>query len=100
MVNNDELKDILKQLENEENMKLEEDRNIEENTRTNADCLNDIANINLVLSIIGAVWILANSFIDKVNWMGITIGIASLIAGTTLFFLLKTIVDIYWEVEK
>lgn len=84
---------------------------------TNADKLNVMANINIILSIIGAVcvWIkFSNTEVlgkynyitgeyaksTEINWYGILGGAAILIAGFTLFFLLKTIDDIYWEVEK
>lgn len=84
--------------------------------RSYADCLNFMANANIVLSIIGAICIWLNfstievvknfnyisgTYTDTViNWYGIIGGIAVLIAGITIFFLLKTVVDIYWEVEK
>lgn len=80
---------------------------------TNADCLNAMATVNIILSIIGAIAIWVNfstieytttskyaTPVTEINWYGILGGIAVLIAGFTLFFLLKTIVDIYWEVEK
>ncbi len=84
--------------------------------RTNADNLNVMANINIVLSIIGAILIWANFGTQEIrhkgsywetgytetvaNWYGILGGVAVLIAGFTVFFLLKTIIDIYFEVEK
>lgn len=84
--------------------------------RTNADNLNVMANINIILSIIGAILIWANfgtqeirhkgSYLETgytetvANWYGILGGVAVLIAGFTVFFLLKTIIDIYFEVEK
>ena len=84
---------------------------------SNADRLNIMAYINLILSIIGAICIWINfskvevvgkyNYITRdyakstvTNWYGIFEGIGVLIAGLTLFFLLKTIVDIYWKVEK
>lgn len=86
---------------------------------TNANRLNVMANINIILSIIGAIAIWANFstlevmtqstyknyssgyYTDTViNWYGILGGLGVLIVGFTLFFLLKTIADIYWEVEK
>lgn len=86
---------------------------------TNADRLNVMANINIMLSIIGAILIWVNFSTMEVtkesifknyssghytatviNWYGVIGGIAVLIVGFTLFFLLKTIVDIYKEVEK
>lgn len=90
---------------------------VEESKRiTSADCLNVMANINIILSIIGAILIWVNfgtteithkgtyfssGYTENVaNWYGIFGGIVILIAGFTLFFLLKTIVDIYWEVER
>lgn len=81
-----------------------------------ADCLNIMANLNLILSIISAIIIwfcfstteitknytyISGTYTDKViNWYGILGGVAILFTGFTLFFLLKTIVDIYYEVEK
>lgn len=78
-----------------------------------------MANINIMLSIIGAILIWVNFSTMEVtkesifknyssghytatviNWYGVIGGIAVLIVGFTLFFLLKTIVDIYKEVEK
>ncbi len=92
---------------------------VKEFKNTNADKLNIMANINIILSIIGAIviWVKFSKlevvtqstyknyssgyYTDTViNWYGIAGGIAILIAGFTLFFLLKTIVDIYWEVER
>lgn len=83
---------------------------------TSADCLNIMANLNLILSIISAIIIwfcfstteitknytyISGTYTDKViNWYGIFGGIAILFTGFTLFFLLKTIVGIYYEVEK
>ena len=44
---------------------------------------------------------LSSSYTETVaNWFGIIGGIAVLIGGFTLFFLLKTIVDIYRKVKK
>ncbi len=71
--------------------------------KTNADYLNFMANLNIVLSIIGTIAIWVNfgmTEYDEFNWIGIISGIAVLIAGFTLFFLLQTIIDIYEEVEK
>lgn len=65
---------------------------------TNADCLNLMATINIVLSIIGAITVWANYGMTKYsdfNWIGIASGIGILIAGFTVFFLLKTVVDIH-----
>lgn len=92
------------------------EKEIYDKKRTNADCLNFIANINIILSIIGAIliWVnfgtaeithkstyFSNGYTETIaNWYGIFGGVAVLIAGFTLYFLLKTIVDIYWETEK
>lgn len=86
---------------------------IEEPKRTNADCLNFMANLNIILSIIGAIIIWVNfstieykttsryaTPVTEINWYGIFGGVGVLIVGFTLFFLLKTVADIYWEVEK
>lgn len=99
MNNNDELKNVLEQLSNEE--EIQQNNNNEEKTKTkNADYLEKMAYVNVVLFVIGAINVIANSFVDEVNWIGIAIGIATLIVGFTLFFLLRTIVDIYRKVEK
>lgn len=77
----------------------------------NASYLNVMANLNLILSIIGSIIIFIKFSIIKdmsiyglehnsINWIGIISGLGVLIGGFTLFFLLETIVDIYWEVEK
>ncbi|MCI8309112.1 MAG: hypothetical protein HFJ45_02650 [Clostridia bacterium] len=76
---------------------------------SNATCLNIMAYINVIVSIIGAIYILFNFGIVKVeseyvgdyittNSYGIAGAIAMLIASFTIFFLLKTIVDIYRKV--
>lgn len=99
MDNDDELKNVLKQLSNEE--EIQQNNNNAEKTRTkNADYLEKMAYVNVVLFVIGAIYVIANSFVDEVNWIGIATGIAALIVGFTLFFLLRTIVDIYRKVEK
>ena len=98
MDNDDEL-NVLKQLSNEE--EIQQNNNNEEKTKTrNADYLEKMAYVNVILFVIGAIYVIANSFVDEVNWIGIAIGIATLIVGFTLFFLLRTIVDIYRKVEK
>ncbi len=84
----------------------------EEPKKTNADYLNYMAIINIVLSIIGAIAIWVNfstieytttskyaTPVTEINWYGIFGGIAVLIAGFTLYFLLKTVIDIYDEIE-
>ena len=38
-------------------------------------------------------------YYDNINWIGIIGGIAVLIGGLTLFFLLRTITDIYYKVR-
>ena len=80
--------------------------NLEANENTNADKLQILAYINIVIAIISAiiVWI-KFSFIsingkDAVNWFGIIGGICLLITGLTIFYLLKTIVDIYNEIDN
>lgn len=89
----------------------EQSVNKQEERRTNADCLNFMANLNIILSIIGAIAIWVNfstikytskygSTYSETNWWAIIGGIGIIIAGFTLFFLMKTIVDIYYEVEK
>lgn len=73
-----------------------------EERRSNADCLNIMANLNLLLSIISAIIVWLNFSEDgiDINWLGIVGGIGILFVGFTLFFLLKTVADIYWKVEK
>lgn len=82
-----------------------------EESRTNADILNFMANLNITLTIISSIVIwLKFSTVEMVskygiattemNWYGIIGGFGIFISGFTLFFLLKTIVDIYYEVEK
>ena len=73
----------------------------EDEKRTNADCLNFMATINIILSIIGAIAVWVNYGVtryDEFNWIGIASGIGILIAGITLYFLLKTVIDIYDEI--
>lgn len=85
----------------------------EEPKKTNADYLNFMAIINIVLSIIGAITIWVNfstieytttskyaTPVTDINWYGILGGIGILIIGFTVFFLLKTIIDIYDKVEN
>jgi len=66
--------------------------------------MQNVAFINIVLSIIATILIWINFSVskitDEINLLGITGGIAVLITGFTLFFLLRTIVDIYRKVEK
>ena len=82
--------------------------------KSNADILNFMANLNIILSIIGAIFIwvkfstievikkytfTSGTYTEKViNWYAILGGVGILIAGFTLFFLLKKVADIYWEV--
>lgn len=111
----DEFTEVIEQLQEDETIEVENSDDTEEK-RTNADCLSVMANINIILSIIGAIAIwcnfgtteelhkgtyLSGSYTETVaNWLGIIGGIAVLIGGFTLFFLLKTIVDIYRRVEE
>lgn len=78
---------------------------------SNATCLNIMAYINIILSIIGAIYVFFNFGIVKVeseylgdyittNWYGIAGAIAMLIVSFTIFFLLKTIVDIHRKVGE
>lgn len=78
----------------------------EEIKKTNADFLNIMAYINIILSIIATVIIWVNfstieyrSGYTETNWYGVFGGIGILIAGFTLFFLLKTVVNIYDKIE-
>lgn len=88
---------------NQEKIQREESKK----TYTNADCLNFMSVINIVISIIGAIIVWANfSTItyargySETNWFGVIGGLAILIVGFTQFFLLKTVVDIYDKEEK
>lgn len=80
-------------------------------SRTNADILDFMANLNIVLTVISSIviWFKFSTIetvskygiaTTEMNWYGIIGGFVILISGFTLFFLLKTVVDIYWEVEK
>lgn len=82
----------------------------------NAKYLGIFATINLIISIISSIVILCNFSIDivtknyniidyqhyviKINWWGISGGLLVLISGLTIYFLLKTISDIYCELKK
>lgn len=68
--------------------------------RTNADWLNSIANINLIISIIVSIITWVEFFDTTINWWGVVVIGAILLSGVTLFFLLKTVVDIYNKVKK
>ena len=66
---------------------------------SNADKLGVIAIINIIITIIASVIVPltdGNSF----NWIGILIVGGIILSGFTLYYLLKTIIDIYYEVEK
>jgi len=90
---------------------LRENNRTNEKERTNADCLNTMANVNVVLSIIiSAILIFPNLVevsaringysIDSSALTAIVLGIVCLILGITLCFFLKTIADIYKKVEN
>lgn len=70
----------------------------------NATFLNIFAYIDIIVSIIGTILIWINYSISditkEINIIGIATGLAVLIGGFTLFFLLKTIVDICWRLER
>lgn len=80
--------------------------NLGDNSRSNADKLNIFAYINLIISVICAILVWINfSFTsvggkNVINWFGILGGIGIIISGLTIFYLFRTIVDIYYEVEK
>lgn len=61
--------------------------------KVNADYLNIMAFINIILTFIGAIAIC----IYNISILTIITAIGILIAGFTLFFLLRTIVDIYYN---
>lgn len=77
----------------------------------NAKYLGIFANINLIISIIASIYVWFNYsiiIIEKksdilikttsetiINWFGILGGFGILISGLTLYFLLKTVIDIY-----
>lgn len=85
----------------------------EKERKTNADYLSIFSVINLIITIIGSIIIWINFSTTKIvkeysyisgnytetiiNWYGIIGGIALLIVGFTIFFLLRTIIDIYYE---
>lgn len=95
---------------------IQTEENAEYKSRNNANYLNIMAYINIVLSIVGAIsiWVCfstvevtkkytysSGTYTDQViNWYGIFGGLGILIVGFTLFFLLKTLCDIYWKVER
>ncbi len=62
-----------------------------------AKYLRVFAIINLVFLIIGAVGMII-SF--EFNVMGISLGIASILTGITIFLLLETVADIYYKIQK
>ena len=88
----------------------------ETTTKNNAYWLNIFAVINIVLSLIASIAIFVNystmevikeyDYISGtytetvVNWIGIIGGIAILIMGFTIYFTLKTIIDIYNMTEE
>lgn len=100
MSSNNELKNVLKQLSNEEIK--HNDKNVKK--KTNADWLEIISYINVIISIIGAIYafieLSETGYSFEPNIMSISITVGILLVGFTLFFLLKTIVDIYKKVEK
>lgn len=99
MGNREELNEVLEQLENEEEQNIYDDSQTRRRL-TNADYLDIFSYINLVLFIIGALYVIINSFSDEINFTGIIIGVICLATGITLFLLLKTIVDIYRKIEN
>lgn len=113
IVFDDMIEEVEEMKEEPEIRKEQNSVNNNEETITNAKCLNFMANLNIILSIICAIVIWVNfstieykttskyaTSITEINWYGIFGGFGVLIAGFTLFFLLKTVVDIYGEVEK
>lgn len=80
--------------------------------RTNADCLNIVANINLAIFIIASLYYwynvltgiyeIVNYGFDEINIFIINLicGLSLILVGFTIFFLLKTIIDIYYKVNK
>lgn len=85
--------------------------NFEKNKQSssNAKYLNIMANINLVICIIGAISIIISSIIyaneeyleiTEIIWIPLAIAISLTIGGFTIFFLLRTIIDVYRKVEK
>lgn len=110
-----EVTKVLKQITKENECDIEDCT--QHTSVCNAQCLNVMAYINIILSIIGAIFVWCNfstieiqgkySYIlekyttsTEINWYGIAGGFGVLIAGFTLFFLLKTIIDIYWKVKS
>lgn len=83
----------------------------QEKQRTNADCLNTMANIIIVVSIIATIVLIFPNLVnlsevingystDSFTWLPIVSGVICLLSGVTLYFLLKTVVDIYRKVEE
>lgn len=104
MSNTNELKSVLEQLENEEIKHNNKASKMHTKKKTNADWLEVVAYINIVISIIGSTCIFVKlseiEYSFKPNMMSIFATVGILLAGFTLFFLLKTVVDIYKKVEK
>ena len=81
------------------------------NKGKNADWLGIIAVINLIIFIIVAIVIWVAPFImeeeilffedtGEINLINIILGLGILLSGFTQYFLLKTVQDIYYKVEK
>lgn len=78
---------------------------------TNAHKLSIMANINLIACIITSIILIVPNLLDlsamingissnNSSWITIILSLGTLIIGFTVYFLLKTIGDIYYKVEK
>lgn len=72
-----------------------EDNNFSEREGKNADRLEIIANINLFIIILATIYYFYEGFTNEAFY--IIIGIGLLLSGLTIYFTLKTIVDIYYK---
>lgn len=82
--------------EKRKNLQEKKNERYIENEKVNADYLNIMANIDIILTIISAI---ATFFYDF-SIVNIVSTIVILISGFTIFFLLKTVVDIYYNTEN
>lgn len=84
------------QLYDENNIDNESKYSYEKESK-NAEWLEIIANINLVIIILAVIYYFYEGFTNEAS--NIIIGIGLLISGLTIYLLLKTIVDIYYKIK-
>lgn len=82
--------------EKNKNIQQKRDSRDMDDEKVSADYLNIMANIDIMLTIISAIAIFFYDFSIVNTVLAVTI----LISGFTIFFLLKTIVDIYYNTEN